>query len=437
MGVFEDVMAQSSRKPDGLTGVLDRRQSKRLPQLRVSTTSLTSHLWELELLPAFALVRLSGDISALSKRALDQNIFFESEVLNSAWPRLTNLLAPHGCWMLCLWETTGKARELRFFMPVRLNKVGLPRRKVLQSLSNDYMPLGTPLIDAECAGETAETLLRLLGDPSLKLPPVIDYSHQRKPSATLDALSTAAASLGLKSAENLTHERAALFQKDQPEEFLKSALGKKRLRELARQLRKLEESGPTEFEVASTQDAVLDAFEGFMTLELKGWKGQQGTALYNHKKIAAFSRQIVAELAQKKGCEIFSLKHNGKIVAALITLGRNGHFVPWKMAFDEKLSHASPGMQIMLQATQTLVRRETFMEADSLAVEDHWMMNRIWPDRITITDMAVALTSAGDKELLEVSKSKKRLFDLKKGVKTIWSSLASARKRIGKISKKR
>ena len=107
MGIFEEVVAQSSRKREGLPGVLERRRTRRLPMLRTSQTSLTSHRWDLEFIPAFGLPRLRGDIDALAQRSLDTNIFFESSVISSAWPRLTSLLAPKGCWMVCLWATTG------------------------------------------------------------------------------------------------------------------------------------------------------------------------------------------------------------------------------------------------------------------------------------------------------------------------------------------
>ena len=417
MGIFEDVINQSSRKPGGFPTVLERRSEKRLPLLRSSRTSMTSHLWELELVPAIAMNRLSGDIATLTTRALDTNIFFESEVVRAAWPRLTSLLAPHGCWMLCLWETIDTDRSLRLFMPVRVNKIGLPRHKVLQPLSNEFMPVGTPLIDADCAGEAAETLLRLLADPELSLPSILDLTHQRQCSESFQILVEAAKSLGLKTADTEIHQRAALVPKNTSGSFTEMSLGKKRKRELNRQLKKLETTGEVTFSTARTEEEVLDAFEGFMTLELKGWKGKRGTALYNHKKIAAFSRQIVAELAVKNGCEVFTLKHDNKNIAAVIMLGRNGHLVPWKMAFDESYGSFSPGMQIMAEATDQLINRKDFKEADSLAVSGHWMMNRVWPDRITMQDLAIALTPQGEQDLHELVRAKTRLSSIKKFAK--------------------
>lgn len=423
MGVFETILAESSRKPGGLSRVIERRAVKRDPMLRTSTTGLTSHLWELELVPAFGLIRLCDDIDKLAKRTLDQNIFFESPVLRSAWPRLTTLLAPHGCWMMCLWESTGNGRELRLFMPLRLNKVGFPAKKVLEPLANQFMPLGTPMIDRDCGQEAAETLLRLLADPSLRLPKVIDFTWQREGSESQLVLERAAANLGLSSKRNASFQRAALFpDPDRSIEPLPT-LSKKRLRELRRQLRKLDDVSPTKFECARSSSSVHSAIEGFLTLELKGWKGRKGTALYNHKKIAAFSRQIVSELASVNQCEIFSLTQNNKPIASLIMLGRNGRLVPWKMAFDEELSAYSPGMQVMVDATHSLKKRAKFVEADSLAVADHVMMNRVWPDRVAITDLTVALTPEAERQVKRVVDAKQRMRTAKTFAKSFLAKL--------------
>ena len=425
MGVFETILAESSRKPGGLSRVIERRAVKRDPMLRTSTTALTSHLWELELVPAFGLIRLCDDIDKLAQRSLDQNIFFESPVLRSAWPRLTSLLAPRGCWMMCLWESTGNGRELRLFMPLRLNKVGFPARKVLEPLANQFMPLGTPMIDRDCGEEAAETLLRLLADPSMRLPKIIDFTWQRENSASQLLLEQAASNLGLRSKRNASFKRAALFPDPDRTIEPQPTLSKKRMRELRRQLRKLDDIGPTEFSCASDSDAVNSAIEGFLTLELRGWKGRKGTALYNHKKIAAFSRQIVSELASDGQCEIFSFNQNNKPIASLILLGRNGRLVPWKMAFNEKLSAYSPGMQVMVEATRALKSRADFVEADSLAVADHVMMKRVWPDRVAITDLTIALTPEAAGQVDRVVDAKRRVRAAKTFAKSILSKLRS------------
>jgi hypothetical protein len=417
MGVFEDVIKKSSRRPEGIGGVIERRKTKRTPMLRSSSTNLTSHQWDLELVPAFGLNRLSDQIAELATRSVDQNIFFEPTVIMAAWPRLTSLLAPDACWMLTLWETIGDKRQMRLFMPVRLNNVGFPRHQVLQVLSNEYMPVGTPLLDKECADEACETLLRLLSDPALDLPATLDMTHQTCSSKTYGHLKQAAKNLGLQATETGTYERAALFNNSNAEDKMKTVLRPKSRRELRRQLRKLEENNKIEFLASETEEQALDAFERFITLELKSWKGRRGTALYNHKKITAFSRQIVASLASEKTCDVHTLMCNGSAIGAVIMLGKNGRMVPWKMAFDEDFSAHSPGMQVMMKATEALLNDPNFIEADSLAIPSHWMMNRIWPDRLEITNLVVSLKPANDELASKTVASKERLDSLKRWVK--------------------
>ena len=355
MGAFEEIIKKSSRRPEGFGGALERRKTKRAPMLRSSSTNMTSHLWDLELVPAFGLNRLCDELADLATRSVDQNIFFEPTVIMAAWPRLTSLLAPDSCWMLTLWETIGNERKMRLFMPVRLNTVGFPRQRVLQVLSNEYMPVGTPLLDEECADEACDTLLRLLSDPKLKLPSTLDMTHQTSTSKTYSHLLKATKNLGLQAIETGTYERAALFSSDDPDEKMKTVLRPKGRRELRRQLRKLEVDNEIEFLTAKTEEKVLDAFERFITLELKSWKGRRGTALYNHKKITAFSRQIVACLASENTCQIHTLMHNRSAIGAVIMLGKNGKMVPWKMTFDEDFSASSPGMLVMITASETLL----------------------------------------------------------------------------------
>ncbi|MEL6750876.1 MAG: hypothetical protein AAFO70_02205, partial [Pseudomonadota bacterium] len=206
MGVFEDVImkpgsAEVSRKRE-------RRSRQRMSDMRASRTGMSASLWELELVPARALPRLVGEIDALAARAAEPNIFFTPHVLEAAWPRLNSLLAPSGAWMACLWETLGERRNLRLFMPMTAHGTGFPSTRVLSPLSNVFMPLGTPLVDADTLNEACETLLQLLGDPALTVPRIVDFTHLRAGGPVATAIEEAAVSLGLPHARSRRHERA-------------------------------------------------------------------------------------------------------------------------------------------------------------------------------------------------------------------------------------
>lgn len=414
MGLFENTVQEQSKPSRPFGSLVERRKRMRAPTLRSSYTAMTSNRWDLELVPAIALDRLQDDIAALATRSLEPNIFFDGTVLRAAWPRLTSLLSPNGCWMLCLWETTAEERQLRCFFPIGITKTGFPSHKVLTPLANMFMPIGTPLLDAENPCETAETLLRLLADSQLDLPAVLDLTFQREAGPTVATIKNAALSLGLECVVNNAFDRAALIAPKDRATFASQTLGKKRLRELKRQMRLMERGGALTFMHARDGNDVLDTFERFMTLELRSWKGRGGSALYNHKKIASFSRQIVAELAARDKCEIFWLKHSTstgpRMVGGIILLGDAAHLVPWKMAYDESYASHSPGMQVMLQATLELISKDGFISADSLASSDHWMMNRLWTDRLAICDVTIALCTTGKLDRIIKAKEQWRRF---------------------------
>ncbi len=107
------------------------------------------------------------------------------------------MLAKRGCWMACLWETMGdKPRTLRLFLPIAVQQTGILPQKVLQPLANEFMPIGTPLVDPATAGEACETLLQLLGDPALKLPRILDMTWMRGDGAVTHHLVNAAETIG-------------------------------------------------------------------------------------------------------------------------------------------------------------------------------------------------------------------------------------------------
>ncbi len=407
MGVFEDVIMGGGAD---VTRRRERRSQTRLPNLRATSTGLSANLWELELVPPIALARLEGDITSLAQRAQEPNIFFDPLVLQAAWPRLNGLLARRGCWMACLWETMGdRPRTLRLFLPMAVQHTGILPQKVLQPLANEFMPIGTPLVDPSTAGEACETLLQLLADPALKLPRILDMTWMRGDGAVTRHLAEAADRLGLPNAASRKHDRAVLTAANADAiTTIRDVVGKKTAKEFARLNRRLEEEAPVSFRIHTEQEAVLDAFEAFIGLELAGWKGRRATALYNHKKITAFSREIAARLAVAGACEIVEMRHGARIVASLILFGRGGDRVTWKIAFAEDLYKASPGQQVMIEATLALLKRKAFVRADSLAVRDHPMINRLWPDRLAIKDVTIALDRNGTRELARTIAAKQR-----------------------------
>jgi hypothetical protein len=62
----------------------------------------------------------------------------------------------------------------------------------------------------------------------------------------------------------------------------------------------------------------------------------------------------------------------------------------WKIAHDETLARSSPGVQIALEVTETLLEDASVARADSCATPDHSMIDRLWRERLALADFLIA-----------------------------------------------
>ncbi len=392
-----------------------------------STSTIASTKWDLTFFPLASYGQLAREISTLAASAVEGNLFIEPEFALAGLQRIEH----GGVMLLCLWEQLPKNRKLRFFMPVTQPKTGLPRYRVLSNFTHHFAPYGTPLLHRDNAGETIETLLRLIGDPSLDLPMVVKFDWQAMDGEVVRLLRQSADSLGLEHETALVHQRAVLapstgdFSKNQP--YLRTVMGKKRLREAQRQMRRLREKGEVSFKMAAEPDAVLDAVEGFLTLEARGWKGRGGTALYSIKQIAAFSRQAVSSLVAMRRCKIHTMKFDDKIIAALICFETSGEYFTWKIAFDEDYRHYSPGVQLLMRATDHMLGLKSFKRANSLAAANHKMINHLWQERQTFGTLLIGAGKIEKGRVARIAGSIERLQRLREGVKSLISQFLKFR----------
>jgi len=166
--------------------------------------------------------------------------------------------------------------------------------------------------------------------------------------------------------------------------------GAKRRKEWARLERRLAERGRLEARVLVDGEA----FERFLALEAKGWKGARRTALIDAPARAAFAREMAAGFRQDGRLRIHELALDGAAVASGIELraGRRAFF--WKIAYDEALAAFSPGVLLTRALSRRLAEEGEVDLIDSCAAPDHPMIDRVWPGRLEFSDFAFVLGPA-------------------------------------------
>jgi CelD/BcsL family acetyltransferase involved in cellulose biosynthesis len=326
---------------------------------------------------------------ALAERAVEPNGYnlpdWELAVNASASGR-TGVSALRA-WSDALPAQDGAARLIGL-LPVisfwRAHKIPLP---ALVS-ADPYGTLSTPLLDRDCAHEAAAQLLQQARKAGAHALVLRDVSLD---GAAMKAITEVLRQGGMRPRLLQSHVRACLDATRDADALLHDALGTKKLKELRRQRSRLAEHGAIRFDVARTPEQVASAVENFLALEASGWKARRGTAMVQDDGDARFIRRATAALAERRQCEIVTLRAGEEPVAAAVVLRHLDRAFYFKLGVDERFAKFSPGVQLTLELTRHLCTDPAIATADSTASPDHPMINPIWRGRFAIGDVLIPL----------------------------------------------
>ena len=86
----------------------------------------------------------------------------------------------------------------------------------------------------------------------------------------------------------------------------------------------------------------------------------------------------------------WQIKHDGKAITSLFGMVEGDRAWIVKIAHDEAFAKFSPGVLLVLDATQSLFVEGGVKLVDSCAIPGHPMIDRIWRDRIAMADILIA-----------------------------------------------
>ena len=282
--------------------------------------------------------------------------------------------------------------EIAFLMPFEEARAGLGFKKAICGWSNIYATQGTPLLSAEAASATLETVLSELHKPEYKLPDVLILQDISLNTPFAIALHEIAHRKGLPLLVIRQEERPVLRSNEDPETYLTNAIGKNHRREYRRQWRRLSETGQLEYRVISDKTLAISAFEDFLTLEAAGWKGTRGTAFLSKQSDANFAREAVRALAERDLVRIHILELNNKVIASLVVFVQDDQAWTWKTAYDEALRTYSPGVLLMIEVLKNHLENPALRITDSCAIPDHPVMSRLFHERESFGTIILGLS---------------------------------------------
>lgn len=390
-----------------LTKALSREDWDETSDVLGVYAGMDSSHWQLSLVNSLDDVGFQNQIFKLAQETIVPNPFFELPFLTVS----TKQLKPAKLKYLCLTKIHGAEKTLKFFAPVTLCKIGIFRRVVLKSWTTPYSPLGMPLVNDHENQETLKALVEcLLGakhDSAKAI--VFDFLakegdfikglyHSQHLSNNL-LLSVGTKRAGLKPLKNL--------------DYIGTHFSGKRKQRLKKAMSELESLGSITFKHFKEKHTIENAFDEFLLLEDKGWKGKRNTSLKSTSKTFDFAKGVGSNTAYNNKCHIYAMHLNGKTIASLVAFDVDGYCFPWKITYDEDYAKYSVGNLLATHATANFANSKDFKGLDSLAAENNQTTQRFWPDEKEFFTMIIGIGENATKTTLAITDELNRLKRIK------------------------
>jgi CelD/BcsL family acetyltransferase involved in cellulose biosynthesis len=317
---------------------------------------------------------------ALARRA-DANVFLNPAALNAA--AATGFAHIHA---LLAWDTSVAPNRLVGFWALRERRIGGVGPSVLAAPPYNYSFVSSPVIDPDYIDAVMLALFDAIEqDPAL--PNVIQIKLLDGNSDSYRAITSA---LALRNGQMLK-----LSEHKRP--FLAAASERKRSGSTGKKLRqdwnRLSSVGRVDIANDRNSAGAREAFEVFLQLEARSWKGANRTALLSDENDAAFTRRLIGDLGERRNASVALLRVDGKPIAAQVLLYSGSMAYTWKTAFDAEFAKYSPGALLVDKVTDELFDSQAITAIESCSLESGFMA-QLWTGRRMTVDMLVDVGSS-------------------------------------------
>ena len=260
--------------------------------------------------------------------------------------------------------------------------LALPLQKRRLMLSNWITPLtviGTPHIDSEVTAAALTAFTNSLTQPLLLHSVECDgkfWGHIANAEIHFAVLNT--------------WQRAALKPSHTFDEWMDKNFDRKRRKEYRRLSNRLGEQGKYETLTFKSGDDVASWAADLLALEAAGWKGKRGTAIAGDTALQSAFAEACQNLADSGKLRFWKLSLDGNCIASMYAIVESDQAWLGKIAYDESFAKYSPGVLLILHATEQLFAESHIKRVDSCAIPGHPMIENIWRNRLTMADVMLA-----------------------------------------------
>ena len=315
--------------------------------------------------------------------------------------------------VLLAWRHAGETRQLVGWWALQERAMGPALPRFLMAPPFRYAFVADPVVQADASADVIPAFLQAI-ERAPALPKLLRLQY-------LDA-ECEAARAWLAMASNGSCIKLSERQRPfaSPESNLKkSGSTRKKLRQDYNRLAAL---GTVEVLNDRNPAAALAAFETFLQLESKSWKGAKGTALLSSRTDSAFVRALAQNMAQRQEFSVALLQLGGRAIAAQVLLYSGSMAYTWKTAFDSEFAKYSPGALLIEKMTTQLLALPNLAGIESCSPEGGFM-EQLWEGRRSSVDL-----------LVHVGQRKSFALDMLAHRERAYRSLKNVRKKVRSMS---
>ncbi|MGH1483971.1 MAG: GNAT family N-acetyltransferase [Geminicoccales bacterium] len=161
-------------------------------------------------------------------------------------------------------------------------------------------------------------------------------------------------------------------------EDFEAGLPSSRRAKLRQRLKAAKKFGEVSFEVVRPTSATHSSFlDQFMSIEVAGWKGTNGTAVEQKPAQKQFFKQYFGSLSSKDQFVVFLMRINGEVMAMRLAVEYGRRLWELKITYNEDYKKCAPG-RLLTHETIRYAFEQGLEGHEFLGEEEDW--ERIWTD---------------------------------------------------------
>jgi CelD/BcsL family acetyltransferase involved in cellulose biosynthesis len=241
------------------------------------------------------------------------------------------------------------------------------------------MECGTPLVDNERGTQAMAVILSGLSrQRQLRRARVLNIVRISQDGPAYPMVQAAARNVGFPMFVHESYERGLL--KRRQSEGLADFQDHKFSRELRRLGRRLSEQAGADVRLVDQSSDPMAA-ERYLDMERSGYKARTHAAITVRPGEPEWYRELCRRFAANGRLHVFGLVAGDETVAITVWLRAGKGLFNFKMAYDERYSRCSPGLQLMVASVDRLLSATDADWFDCCSAAGNEMLLRLYPDR--------------------------------------------------------